>query len=268
MYRNSEKKLVLKKEFSKYRGFIVDLDGTIYLDDQIIPKSDTIINRLIESDKKVVFVSNKTTETTETYYKFLSMNGFKISKSQILNSTFITAKYLKEHFPKSYFYAVSEKNFIEEIADAGLIYTTDYTKVEIVLITLDRTLTFEKLEIAAKSLERNAKFFAANIDDTCPIVDGEIFDAGSTISALERRTNRMLEKYFGKPSELILNEAINLLDVPKSEVLIIGDRPETDIRMGNAFNVDAALVMTGVRKLKNSTYAPQFILNSIADIMY
>ena len=80
--------------------------------------------------------------------------------------------------------------------------------IDIVIITLDRTLNYTKLEIAANALDNGARFYAANIDNTCPVERGEILDAGATISALEKRTNRKLEKHFGKPSKYMMDANI------------------------------------------------------------
>ena len=125
------------------------------------------------------------------------------------------------------------------------------------------------MEIAAHALEKGARFFAANIDNTCPVVDGEITDAGVTISALEKRTHRKLELHFGKPSEFMFREIKKALNTDPGKILLIGDRIETDIAMGNNFNIDTALVSTGVKNYANeqTSIIPTYNLNSVADIL-
>ncbi|HEY6625653.1 MAG TPA: HAD hydrolase-like protein, partial [Ignavibacteriaceae bacterium] len=152
---------------------------------------------------------------------------------------------------------------------SGLKYSTEPAEINIILITLDRTLNYSKLEIAARALEKGARFFAANIDDTCPVDNGEVIDAGSTISALEKRTHRKLELHFGKPSEFMFNEIKNRLQFIPSKTLLIGDRLETDIRMGNRFGIDTALVHTGVKYFPNGTenIVPTYQLNSVFDLL-
>jgi HAD superfamily hydrolase (TIGR01450 family) len=134
---------------------------------------------------------------------------------------------------------------------------------------LDRTINYEKLETAARALENGAKFFAANIDDTCPVDNGEVIDAGSTISALEKRTHKKLELHFGKPSEFMFEEVKSRLKAELSKVLLIGDRLQTDIAMGNKFGVDTALVSTGVKFFPNGTdnIVPTYKLNSVFDLL-
>jgi len=245
------------------------LDGTIYRGSRIIPNADKTINHLKEIGKKIVFVSNKTTGSVSDYYQFLKSNGLNIAEDEIVNSTVVIKKYLTENFKTSRFFAIGEKVFINELVDAGLKYSEDANQVDILLVTLDRTITYEKLETAARALENGAKFFAANIDDTCPVDVGEVIDAGSTISALEKRTHRKLEMHFGKPSEYMFNEVKSRLNVDLSKVLLIGDRLQTDIAMGNKFGVDTALVSTGVKYFPNGTpeIIPTYNLASVFDLL-
>lgn len=253
----------------KYDGFIFDLDGTIYRGEHIIPRADKVINYLKSNNKKIVFVSNKTTGTVKDYYRLLKNWGLNIEENEIINSTLVVANYLKKNFYNAEFFAVGENSFINEIKKTGLRYSTDPKKIKILIVTLDRTLDYQKLEIAAQALENGAKFFAANIDDTCPVDSGEVLDAGSTISALEKRTHRKLEMHFGKPSEFMFNEIINRLKPDLGKTILIGDRLETDIAMGNKFGVDTALVETGVKHFVNGLngFSPTYQLKSVFDII-
>lgn len=255
----------------KYDSFIFDLDGTIYRGNNLIPKADFTINKLCELGKKIVFISNKTTGSVKDYYYFLTQHDLNVSLNQIVNATVVIKNYLSEYHENSTFYAIGEKIFIDSIIDAGLKYSEDPKQIEIIIVTLDRTLNYDKLEIASRAIENGARFFAANIDDTCPVDDGEVLDAGATISALEKRTHRKLEKHFGKPSEFMLEEIKKHLGDDLSRTLLIGDRLETDIAMANKFNIDSALVATGVKYFPNGnidiipTYKIDSIFNLIKD---
>jgi len=252
-----------------YSAFIFDLDGTVYRGDHIIPKADITINYLKKIGKRIVFVSNKTTGTVKDYYYLLQNWGVNVEEKEIINSTLVTKNYLKRNFNDASFFAVGEDAFINEIEESGLKFSSDPDQIKILLVTLDRTLNYQKLETAARALENGAKFFAANIDDTCPVNDGEVLDAGSTISALERRTHRKLELHFGKPSSYMFEEIKSRLNFYSSDMLLIGDRLETDIAMGNKFGVDTALVSTGVKNFLDSSngYTPTYQLNSVFDII-
>ena len=253
----------------KYDYFIFDLDGTIYRGEHLIPQADQVINHLKGINKKIVFVSNKTTGTAKDYYYLLKNWGLNIEENEIINSTIVASNYLKKNFKGETFFAIGEDSFIKEIEQSGLKHSSLPEEINIILITLDRTLNYSKLEIAARALENGARFFAANIDDTCPVDDGEVIDAGSTISALQKRTHRKLELHFGKPSEFMFNEIKNHLKFVPTRTLLIGDRLETDITMGNNFGIDTALVHTGVKFFPNGTenIIPTYRLNSVFDLL-
>ena len=253
----------------KYDYFIFDLDGTIYRGEHLIPRADEVINNLKSMGKKIVFVSNKTTGTIEDYYHLLKNWGLNVEEDEIINSTVVVANYLKQNFNGDKFFAIGEDSFINEIKKSGLNYSTTPEEIKIILITLDRTLNYQKLEVAAHALENGAHFFAANIDDTCPVDDGEVIDAGSTISALEKRTHRKLELHFGKPSEFMFNEIKNHLQFNLAKTLLIGDRLETDITMGNKFGIDTALVSTGVKYFSNGNenVVPTYQIDSVFDLL-
>ena len=253
----------------KYNSFIFDLDGTIYRGESIIPGADKTINHLKQLGKKVLFISNKTTGTIRDYYFFLKSFGLNIVENEIINSTIVVINYLLEKYPEKRFYAIGEKVFIDELVTSGLLYSDDPSNIDVLLITLDRTLNYEKLEIAAKALENGARFFAANIDDTCPVDGGEVLDAGSTISALEKRTHKKLELHFGKPSDFMMKEIKNRLNGNLADALLLGDRLETDIAMGNKLGIDTALVSTGVKLYTNgnSEIKPTYYLNSVFDLI-
>jgi len=252
---------------NKYNAFIFDLDGTIYRGENLIPRSDLVVNKLKEFGKKVVFISNKTTGSVDDYFNFLFRKGLNIKNEEIINSTVVTQEFLMNNHPGEYYFAIGERTFINEINKIGLVFTSDPLKAKIVLITLDRTLDYSKLEVAAKALENGARFYAANIDDTCPVEGGEIMDAGSIITALEKRTHLKLEKHFGKPSRFMMNKINSLIEIDSRECLLIGDRVETDIAMGNKFNIDTALVLTGVTNFLNGKIKPTYKINSVYDIL-
>ncbi len=251
----------------KYNGFIFDLDGTIYRSDKLIPNADVVINKIKAQGKKIIFISNKTTGSVSDYYKFLRSKNIDISENDIVTSTTVIVKYLTRNHPGELFYAIGEDVFIKELTKNGLLFSTDPQKIKIVIVTLDRTLNYNKLEIAAKALENGAGFYAANIDDTCPVDGGEITDAGSIITALEKRTHRKLEKHFGKPSEYMIQEIRERLNLDLKECLIVGDRLETDIAMGNKFHIDTALVSTGVTNYLNGKVQPTYQINSVYDLI-
>ncbi|MBK7378911.1 MAG: HAD-IIA family hydrolase [Ignavibacteriales bacterium] len=254
---------------NKYDAFIFDLDGTIYRGSSLITDADKTVNSIKALGKKVIFISNKTTGNVDDYFSILNNYGINTTKDEIVNATVVLKKFLTKNHASKSFYAIGEKIFIKEIESAGLKFVDNPDKIDLLLVTLDRTLNYEKLEIAARALEAGARFYAANIDDTCPVDGGEVLDAGATISALEKRTHRKLEMNFGKPSQFMFDEVTSRLNTAPSKILLIGDRLETDITMGFNFGIDTALVDTGVKFFANGTPSikPTYHLNSVADLL-
>ena len=256
------------KLYENYEGFVFDLDGTVYLEDALITGAKETINLLAESGKEILFVSNKTTGSRKDYFEFLRSNGLKITEEKLVTATESTINFLKKNHFGEPFFAIGEQKFIGELISSGLTFSDNPKKIKVVIVTLDRTLTFEKLEIAKEAIEKGAKFYAANIDNTCPVKKGEILDAGSTIAALEKSTHKKLEENFGKPSKFMIDLIREKIKIPLNKCLLIGDRLETDIKMANDAGMDSALVQTGVQKFVNGINAkPDYVINSIKDLL-
>ena len=124
-------------------------------------------------------------------------------------------------------------------------------------------------DIGYQALRLGARFFATNADRTCPIEGGDIPDAAAVIGALEGCSGRKVELVAGKPSAMIVDMVLKALDLNANDCLMIGDRLETDILMGNQAGMSTALVLTGVTQrddLAHSSVSPKFVLNSISEI--
>jgi NagD protein len=142
-------------------------------------------------------------------------------------------------------------------------------EIDVVVASFDRSFNYHKLNIGFQAIKRGARFFATNADVTCPVADGEIPDAGAVIAALEACSGKKVELVAGKPSSLIIEMALKKLNLPASSCIVIGDRLETDILMGQRTGTATALVMTGVTSkddLDAVTPKPDFVLNNLADL--
>lgn len=253
---------------NRFNGFIFDLDGTIYRESKLIDGAEEIFKIIRSLNKKYVFVSNRTTSTRSQYKEKLNSFGIDCEEEQIITSAEVTKNYLLEYHQNENVFVIGEEIFINYLKSSGIKIGNH--KIDIVLVTLDRTLTFEKILIAQRALQNGAKFFAANADLTCPVEDDEILDAGYTITVLENLTGKKLEINFGKPSKLIIKEIIKRISLPQQECILIGDRLETDILMAQNNGIKSALVLSGVTKrnqLELSPIKPDFILNSIGDLI-
>jgi len=267
--------------FTNIDGYIFDLDGTIYTGQQALPGAVELIAKLRQMGNKILFVSNKPLESRQAYADKLTSLGIPTPPEDVLTSAYILGRYLSHNYPGLNYYVIGEENLRVELKNYGLrilddLWDQDPTQVldtrgiDAVVVAFDRTLNYRKLNTAYQALMQGARFFATNADKACPMPDGTIPDAGATIAALEYLSGRKVELVAGKPSPLILEVAMNLLELPTSKCLLVGDRLETDIRMGVEAGMKTALVLTGVSSrldLISSIYQPDLILDNLSEML-
>ncbi|MBN1147068.1 MAG: HAD-IIA family hydrolase [Anaerolineales bacterium] len=253
-----------------FRGYIFDLDGTVYLGENAIPGAPETIAELRKRGCKVVFLSNKPLQPRKIYAEKLTRLGIPTSVDDVINSSLVLAQYLVGEMADATIFVIGEQPLIDEMAAAGLAISDNPQEIDVVIASFDRTFDYRKLNIGYQALRRGARFFATNADRTCPIEGGEIPDAAAVIGALEGCSGRKVELVAGKPSAMIVAMALEQLGLRSEECLMVGDRLETDMLMGNKAGICTALVLTGVTQrddLAHSQARPDFILESIADIL-
>jgi NagD protein len=252
-----------------FKGFIFDLDGTVYLGDKLIPGADRVIRLLREKGRKVVFLSNKPIQTREDYASKLTRLGIPTQPEEVINSTFVMINYLKKNAPQAKLFVVGEAPFVEELRKAGFTITEEPKEIEYVVVAFDRTFDYRKLNIAFQAIKLGAHFVATNPDRTCPVEGGEIPDCAGMIAAIEAVTQKKVEVVVGKPSPFIIQAALEVMGLRPDNCILIGDRLETDIKMGRESGIATGIVLTGVtdeKTLKESPIHPDFIFQSIADV--
>jgi HAD superfamily hydrolase (TIGR01457 family) len=252
-----------------FRGFIFDLDGTVYLSDALIPGADHVIRLLREGGRKVVFLSNKPIQTREDYASKLTRLGIPTQPDEVINSTFVMTNYLKKVAPGAKLFVVGEIPFVEELRRAGFTITEEPKEIQYVVVAFDRTFDYHKLDVAFQAIKLGAHFVATNPDRTCPVEGGEIPDCAGMIAAIEAVTAQKVELIVGKPSPMIIEAALEVMGLKPDDCILIGDRLETDIKMGKESGIATGIVLTGVtdeKTLKESAIYPDFIFQSIADL--
>ena len=255
-----------------FKGFIFDLDGTVYVSDQLIPDADRVIRLIRERGRKIVFLSNKPIQTREDYASKLTRLGIPTPPDEVINSTFVMTNYLKKIAPQARLFVVGEPPFIEELKRAGFQITDVPKEIEYVVVAFDRTFDYRKLNIAFQAIKSGAHFVATNPDRTCPVEGGEIPDCAGMIAAIEAVTEKKVEVIVGKPSPLMIQTVLDVLGLSPEDCILIGDRIETDIRMGKEAGIATGIVLTGVtdeealKKIKHTPSQPDFVFQSIADV--
>ena len=231
-----------------YEGYIFDMDGTIYLGNALLPGVYRLITTLRKLGKRIVFLSNNPTRDTQMYVDKLSALGLPTSKEEIVTTVHTTTQWLLQNAPNAVVYPISEQPLIRALNEAGIKISDDPQEIDIVIASYDRTMTWKKLQIAFEAIwfYKRARLICTNADHFCPFPGGRgEVDAGSVIAALEDATGHKLDVNCGKPSPVMLNAVMNVMNLEAGQCIITGDRLYTEIKMGLDAGMDTCLVFTG-----------------------
>ena len=252
-----------------YRGWLFDLDGTVYLGERLILGADTAIATLRAAGRRVAFLSNKPLQTRAEYAAKLTRLGVPAASDDVINSSLVLARYLRDRDPGAPVFVIGEPPMLDEMRAHGFEVRSD-ERVRWVVIAFDRTFDYAKLNTALQAVKRGARLIATNPDRTCPVEGGEIPDCAGMIAAVEAVTDRKVEAIVGKPSPIILEVALAALGVPAHEAAIVGDRIETDIVMGRRLGLGTVLVLSGITRAADpriAAVAPDHVVESIRDLV-
>ena len=258
-----------------YAGYIFDLDGTIYLGDDLLPGAADLIATLRQHNRRILFLSNNPTKSTGAYIAKLAGFGIPASPGEILNTVHTMVDWLLRYHPNATVFPISEAPLIEALTAAGIRISEDPAEIDFVIASYDRTFAYHKLQIAfdAIAVHKRARLVTTNPDRYCPFPNGQGEpDAGAIIGAIEGCTGIKLMQNVGKPDPFMLEAALARLDLAASECIMIGDRLMTDIRMAIDANMASALVLTGetTREMLADQPAgnhPTFVLDRVDQVL-
>lgn len=262
-------------------GFIFDLDGTVYLGDRALPGAVDCIAGLRRMGKRILFISNKPLEPGRAYAQKLTRLGIPAEEGDIITSAYVLGYHLAHTGPKLRLYVVGEPSLIAELRSHGLLVLDELLEqdeksvidpdgIDAVVVAFDRTLDYRKLNTAYQALVRGARFFSTNADKICPMPGGGIPDAGATIAALEHITGRNVELVAGKPSMLVMQVAAQRLGLEPGRIMMVGDRLETDIYMGQRAGMQTAVVLTGVTRredIAGMAPPPEAVIENLGELL-
>ena len=196
----------------------------------------------------------------------MSKFGIPAAPEDVINSSLVMAEALAAEAPGARIYVVGEAPLVRELQQAGLVLSGDPAQTDFVILSFDRTFHYGKLRFAHEAVMRGARIWATNTDRACPVEGGQIPDAASVIGAVEGATGAKVECVVGKPSAIIMQVASARLGVPLQACVMVGDRLETDIVMGQNAGMATALALTGVttrEMLAASPIQPDYVLESV-----
>lgn len=254
-------------DFSYIRGVILDMDGVIWRGSETLPGVPDFFRWLDAYSIPYVFATNNSTRTPEMYAERISGLGVKVEIHQIITSPLVTARFLRDQYPNaSKAYVVGQEGIYAALHRVGLEIVGDDEQADFVVVGLDRTLTYAKLQAACYQIQRGALFIGTNGDVTLPEPDGYIPGAGSILALLQTATKQP-PLIMGKPEKPMFEYALSVLGTAPATTLMIGDRVETDIWGAKRAGLSSALVLSGVTDAGDfGEYQPDGIYQDLADL--
>ncbi|MFB4160027.1 TIGR01457 family HAD-type hydrolase [Geomicrobium sp. JSM 1781026] len=247
----------------KYRGYLLDLDGTIYRGNTVIPEARAFVQELEEAGKPYMFLTNNSSKTTDEVVAKLRTMGVPAQPETVYTSAMAMADYVVAKQIKRAF-VIGENGLKTAIHQAG-VEESD-TDVEAVIVGIDRTFTFEKLETASFAIQKGAMLLATNGDRVIPTERGMSPGNGSILAAIEAAGGKRAT-VVGKPEAWIVAQAIQRLGTTYNDTLLVGDNYDTDILAGIRAKIDTLHVDTGVTlqtDAMNKNDPPTFAVPSLA----
>lgn len=255
-----------KRLLADVRLFVLDMDGTFYLGDRILEGSLEFLQKIRETQRDFLFLTNNSSKSPSIYIEKLAKMGCFINSSQIMTSGDVTIEYLKVNHPGKKVYLVGTPALEQTFQEAGIPLTQEMP--DIVVVGFDLTLTYEKLERACTYIRRGAVFLATHLDINCPTEDGFIPDCGAFCAAISLSTG-VQPQYLGKPLPETVEMVLRRTGRRKEEIAFVGDRLYTDVAAGVNNGAKGILVLTGETQLSDvasSPVQPHGIFDSLLEI--
>lgn len=248
-----------------YKGYLIDLDGTIYRGSEPIPEAIEFVKQLKEKGIPYLYVTNNSTTTPEKVAERLERMGAPAAPENVLTTSQAAARYISSQKPNATVYYIGEEGLKIALESEGLIYQEEHP--DFVIVGLDRQVTYEKLEKACFAIREGAQFVSTNSDVALSTERG-LAPGNGALTALISTSTQKSPVFIGKPEAVILEEALVALNLAKSDVIMVGDNYHTDILAGLNAGMATLFVNTGVTSLDELTSfdrKPTYVVHSLSE---
>ena len=248
------------------KNYLIDMDGVLLYGGAPVPGAAQFLARLEATATRYLILTNNPLYVPADLSHRFQIAGLPVAPERIFTSAMATAMFLKSQPGRRTAYVIGESGLTSPLHEAGFIITDhapDY-------VVLGETLAynFEAITKAIRLVAAGARFIATNPDSNGP-GEGGIVPACGAMAALIERASGRAPFYIGKPSPLMMRNALNHLNAHSEETIMVGDRMDTDIVAGVQAGMETILVLTGVTKREDVSqfpYQPTHVLDSVADI--
>lgn len=251
--------------------FLLDMDGTIYLGDELIDGAKKFLETIKNKGKRYIFLTNNSSKSKESYVEKLSRLGIEASAEEVFTSGEATTMYLKKEKEGAKIYLLGTEALEEEFIRAGFVLEKERHKnIDYVVLGFDTTLTYEKLWAACEYISEGVEYIATHPDFNCPLPNDKFMpDAGAMAALIEASTGKM-PKVIGKPNKEVVESIALKYGLNKEDMVMVGDRLYTDIKTGENAGIASVLVYSGETKeedYKKSEIRADYVFNSIKDMI-
>ncbi|SPR92392.1 TIGR01457 family HAD-type hydrolase [Bacillus altitudinis] len=249
----------------KYKGYLIDLDGTMYKGTEKIEEAGQFVHKLNELNIPYLFVTNNSSRTPKQVAEKLVSFDIPATEEQVFTTSMATANYIAEQKKDASVYVIGEEGIQQAIEEKGLLFGQE--DADFVVVGIDRGITYEKLAVGAIAIRQGAQFVSTNGDIAIPTERGLLPGNGSLTSVLTVTTT-VQPTFIGKPESIIMEQAMRVLGTDVSETLMVGDNYDTDIMAGMNAGMDTLLVHTGVTTkelLQKYDKQPTYVIDSLSE---
>lgn len=250
--------------------FLFDLDGTLYLGEQLYPFTIDLLRRIRETGGRSLYMTNNSSKSVEDYIRKLERLGIPATREDFITSAQATVWYLQQNHPGKTLYVCGTESLKQELREAGFHVAEEPEQAQCIVMGFDTELTFKKLHDVSWLLStRDIPYIATNPDYVCPTEFGSVPDCGSVCDMIYNATKKR-PLVIGKPEPLMPQLAMERLGIARSEACCIGDRIYTDIRSGLNAGITTMLVLSGETTreiLDASDVKPHFVLEDAGEIL-
>jgi NagD protein len=248
-------------------GFIIDMDGVIYHGNRLLPGVLEFLSWLEKSGKKYLFLTNSSERTPKELHEKLNRLGIDVGEEHFYTSALATAGFLASQTPNGSAFIIGEAGLIHALYSVG--YTINNVNPDYVIVGDTHSYNFEMIEKGLNLVLKGARLIGTNSDVSGPVENGITPSTAALVAPIEIASGK--KAYFvGKPNPLMMRIARRILGLKTEEVIVIGDRMDTDIRCGLESEIDTLLVLSGITQrvdIDKFPYRPQYILNGVIDLV-
>lgn len=247
----------------KYKGYLIDLDGTMYRGTEVIKEAARFVKRLNELSLPYLFVTNNSSRTPAQVAEKLRQFSISAEEDQVFTTSMATANYMFEQKQAASVFVIGEEGITSALAEKGFTFSAEHA--DYVVVGIDREISYEKLATACLAVRNGATFISTNGDIAIPTERGLLPGNGSLTSVITVSTNTK-PIFIGKPESIIVEQALQVLGTNKAETIMVGDNYDTDILAGMNARMDTLLVHTGVTTkelLKGYANKPTYVVDTL-----